>query len=249
MAAKSTDPSKTVEIPKNSKTVEGFVPGDWEVLEKTKLSDLNNDGKEDIVITIAKKGSYDPDYDMPFKLLVLLGTANGFELDYNIDSDLGDVPQSWSSDFGRRRDRLSIGISEENRKVNSLSVSIKTYAGHNVGFSDYGYTFEYKAGKLVIVNYQKSSTYFEYLSVPEAKYNAEEYNFSEKSLAIHDSNNTYVEACRTSATAAEKLKCPKPIETAEAISIPSSFDPEITNFKNFPITKWDDKFGIEVISK
>lgn len=172
-----------------------------------------------------------------------------FALDYNIDSDLGDVPESWSSDFGKRRDRLSIGISGENRNVNSLYVSIETYAGHNVGFSDYGYTFEYKAGKLVIVSYQIISTHFEYSSVPEAKYNAEEYNFSERSLSIHDSNNTYVEACSTSATEAEKLKCPKPIETTEAISIPSSFDPEITNFKSFPITKWDEEFGIVVISK
>ena len=129
-----------------------------------------------------------------------------FALDYNIDSDLGDVPESWSSDFGKRRDRLSIGISGENRNVNSLYVSIETYAGHNVGFSDYGYTFEYKAGKLVIVSYQIISTHFEYSSVPEAKYNAEEYNFSERSLSIHDSNNTYVEACSTSATEAEKLK-------------------------------------------
>ncbi|RVU84582.1 hypothetical protein EOL70_09985 [Leucothrix sargassi] len=232
-ASEKEVPPTKVETPANSQSVEGFIPKGWEIINKTKLKDMNHDGKPDLALAILKEGTFSTDYEMDFQLLVLLGTEDGFELDYNIPVKLGPASSRWFPEMGMKRFELYISNSGK------LMVTLRSYYQHNTGSSDYTYAFVYQDKKLIVQSLHHSSMSFDYqlMAEKEQQYKITHYDFAEKTKTIANNRptaDTYFGVCSRDASEEDQKKCPKAVEKTEPLTMPKSFKYEITHFNDFP---------------
>lgn len=250
-------------IAKNGKKLQDFIPNNWIVLSnkiyekqfpyskivafspiKQPFSlDFNQDQQQDIVAVIGRKTLTDIGFD-DFRLLILRGTNNGYELAYNLKLGLHDLPLSGDDHSSTLLAAKFSVVANEDKK--SFHIHNWLSYDHNNLDSQLSIHFSAWRNQLVISRYTLSSMtdsfyYTEYPSVLSFNY-----DFEKKLLKTYDARNMGVKSCTDDATVEEAMICPDIIRTTATFFSENNKRIKITDLIDISPINWQKDYGIKV---